>query len=623
MTSFPRRGAAFLGLTIGCEKCHDHKFDPIPQRDYYRLTAVFAGVKHGERPLTVRLLTESERQEASNIGIEITRLTNQRGEIESAARERVRQSRSKTPISRPAVNARRNVDDFSPVPARFIRFTTLATGEGAEPDLDELQVYGPEPDQNLALASAGAKASASSLLPGYPIHQIPHLNDGKLGNDWSWISNEPGGGWAQIELPRVTLIRRVVWSRDGGDNPRFDDRLPMIYRIEASVDGATWTTVSTEAGRASAKEIVAYAAILAAMTPDEKTQRERIASELESLKKRAEELNPTQDAYIGQFSDPEPIYLLRRGDVMQRGEAVTPGALSQIKTVSADLLPNPAAPEPERRLALARWISDPRNPLPARVLVNRLWQYHFGRGLVSTPSDFGNNGDKPSHPELLDFLASDFLANGGRIKRLQRMMVLSYAYRQSSDATPQGMAKDAGNVLLWRMPLRRMEAEALRDAILLTSGKLDTRRGGPGYPLFQYRVVNVAIYEPLENYAPETWRRSVYQQSARAIRDPLLGAFDCPESSQRAPRRESTTTALQSLALLNGSFTTQQSHFFAERVRKQVGESPTEQVRYAFAIAFGRAPTPLERNGALTLVKSGSLEDLCRALLNANEFLYY
>lgn len=615
-------GAAFLGLTIGCAKCHDHKFDPIPQRDYYRLTAVFAGVRHGERPLTVRRLTDAEKQESATLRNQITRLGNQEGEIESAARARVQQKRSSIPITRPAVNARRNVDDFAPVAARFVRFTIVATNDGAEPDLDELQVYGEDEDKNLALASSGAKATASSLLPGYPIHQIPHLNDGKQGNNWSWISNERGTGWAQIELPETATVRRVVWSRDGGENPRFDDRLTTNYRIEVSTDGTNWTVASTEKGRASVANIP-YADILAELTPEEKTQLERIKSELERSEKRAEELSPTRNAYIGDFSQPDPTFVLRRGDVMQREEPVTPGGLSQIKTLSPDLLKNSNAPEPERRLALARWISDPRNPLTARVLVNRLWQYHFGRGLVSTPSDFGHNGEKPSHPELLDYLASDFLANGGRIKRLHRMMVLSYTYRQSSNATTQGMAKDAGNVLLWRMPLRRMEAEALRDAILLTSGKLDRRRGGTGYPLFQYRIVNVAIYEPLEAYGPETWRRSVYQQSARAIRDPLLGAFDCPESSQRAPRRESTTTALQSLALLNGAFITQQSDFFANRIRTKAGTSPTAQVRSAFQLAFGRSPTPTEQSGALALLQSSNLSDLCRALLNANEFLYY
>lgn len=616
-------GAAFLGLTIGCAKCHDHKFDPIPQRDYYRLTAVFAGVRHGERPLTVRHLTEPEKQEAQAVGVRLQQIANEKGELEASARTLVLQRRGKTTFTRPAVNARRNVDDFAPVNAKFVRFTILATNDGTEPGLDEVQVYGAADDKNFALASLGAKATASSVLPGFTIHQIPHLNDGILGNEHSWISNEKGAGWVQIELPASATVRRVVWSRDGGDNPRFDDRLPTSYRIEVSTNGKAWHTVSTEAGRAPATEIVAYADVLAAMTPEQQGQLKRLNEERETLTKRAEELSPTRDAYIGQFTQPEPIYLLRRGDVMQRGDEVTPGALSQIKTLAPDLLTDIHAPEPERRLALARWIANPQNPLTARVLVNRLWQYHFGRGLVSTPSDFGHNGDTPSHPELLDWLAARFVASGWRLKALHRLMVTSYAYRQASEANAKGMATDAGNVLLWRMPLRRMEGEALRDAILATSGKLDRRMGGPGYPLFQYKVVNVALYDTLETYGPETWRRGVYQQAARAIRDPLLGAFDCPESSVRAPRRESTTTALQSLALLNGPFITQQAGFFAERVHREAGPNRTKQVQSAFTLAFGRTPTLTEQTAAVALVNAGGLPDLCRALLNANEFLYY
>lgn len=616
-------GAAFLGLTIGCAKCHDHKFDPIPQRDYYRLTAVFAGVRHGERPLTVRRLTGKEQQEAQSVRTRLQQIANEKGDIETTARALVLQRHGKTPATRPAVNARRNVDDFAPVTAKFVRFTILATVDGAEPGLDELQVYGEASDKNLALAANGAKATASSLLPNFPIHQIAHLNDGILGNDHSWISNEAGKGWAQIELPAQASVRRVVWSRDGGDNPRFDDRLAVAYRIEVSLDGKNWQTVSTEAGRTPANEIVAYADILAAITPEQQTQIKRLNAERETLTKRAEELSPTRNAYIGQFTAPEPVYLLRRGDVMQRGDPVTPGALSQIKTLSPDLLSDENAPEPERRLALARWIASPQNPLTARVLVNRLWQYHFGRGLVSTPSDFGHNGEKPSHPELLDWLATEFMADGWRLKALHRLMVTSYAYQQASEANAKGMATDAGNVLLWRMPLRRMEGEALRDAILATSGKLDRRMGGPGYPLFQYKVVNVAIYATLEDYGPTTWRRGVYQQAARAIRDLLLGAFDCPESSVRTPRRESTTTALQSLALLNGPFITQQAGFFAERVRRQASQDRAKQVESAFQLAFGRSPTPTEQSDAVALVKAVGLPDLCRVLFNANEFLYY
>lgn len=530
-------GEAFLGLTVGCAKCHDHKFDPIPQRDYYRLAAVFAGVRHGERTLGA-----------------------------------------------PAGNGSRRLEQFDPVRARFIRFTITATSDGAEPCLDELEVYGSEGDRNLALASNGAKATASSLLPGYPIHQIPHLNDGGLGNDRSWISSERGKGWAQIELPAPALVSRVIWSRDGSPTPRFRDRVPTAYRVEVSEDGAAWKTVAqNRPGPATA-------------------------------------VGPGMPVFAGQFGKPDPVHFLTRGDVMQRGEELQPGALSRLPALPADLS---AKTEPERRLALASWLTDPRNPLTSRVLVNRIWHYHFGRGLVGTPSDFGHNGEKPSHPELLDWLAANLMDHGWKLKRLHRLIVTSYAYRQSSEADPKRQAIDAGNQFLWRMPLRRLEAEAVRDAVLTTSGKLDRRMGGPGYPLFKYRVVNVAIYEPLEEFGPETWRRGVYRQAARAIRDDLLGSLDCPESSQRTPRRESTTTALQALSLLNGSFMNQQAGFLAERVRKEAGDTPQAQVNRGFRLAFGRSPNAQEGAAGVELVRKHGLEALCRALLNANEFLYY
>jgi len=185
------------------------------------------------------------------------------------------------------------------------------------------------------------------------------------------------------------------------------------------------------------------------------------------------------------------------------------------------------------------------------------------------------------------------------------------------------MAMDAGNRLLWRMPLRRLEAEAVRDSILAVSGKLDRRMGGPSFQLYKYRTVNVAIYEPLEEYGPETWRRSVYSQAARAIRDDLLGAFDCPESSQRAPRRESTTTPLQALTLLNGPFALQQAGFMAARIRREAGEAPEAQVTRAFQLAFNRPPTAAELAETVPLLQKRGLANLCRVLMNANEFLYY
>jgi hypothetical protein len=328
-------------------------------------------------------------------------------------------------------------------------------------------------------------------------------------------------------------------------------------------------------------------------------------------------------AYIGQLTAPEPIFLLKRGDVMQRSEPMSPGALSRLPGLSPELAVDPRLGEAGRRLALARWITDPKNPLTARVLVNRLWQYHFERGMVGTPSDFGRNGEPPSHPELLDWLARDLVAGGWQLKRLHRLMVTSYTYRQASGANDAGLAGDAGNRLLWRMPLRRLEAEVVRDAILAVSGNLDRRMSGPGYRLFKYHVVNVGIYEPLEDQGPPTWRRGVYQQAARAVRDNLLASFDCPECAQRAPRRDVTTTPLQALSLLNGPFAVRQAEAFARRLEREAGTRPEAQVDRAFRLAFGRPPADSERAAARELVAHRGLAALCRALFNANEFLYY
>jgi hypothetical protein len=613
-------GAAFLGLTVGCAKCHDHKFDPIPQRDFYRLAACFAGVRHGERPLFPK--TAAQTQEMEALADKISAANDAINAIESEARTSALKQRGAV-AARPPVNARRNEDSFPAQDARFIRFTITATRDGAEPCVDELQVFGPDSPDNLALVSRGGKATASSLLPGFAEHRVGHLNDGKFGNEFSWISSTRGTGWAQIELPRAATIDRVVWGRDGAEIPRFDDRLPVAYRIEISLDGTAWKAVSTEAGRAGSNDYIHPDELARVMTEAQRKQRDTLKADLARLKDQYFKLNNAGNAYVGQFNSPDPIFLLRRGDVMQRGDVVLPGPLSRYTAVATDFDRVDDKPEPERRLALARWIADAKNPLTARVMVNRIWQGHFGRGIVGTPSDFGRNGERPTHPELLDWLASSFVENGWSMKKLHRLIVTSYTYRQSSAANPRGMAVDAGNQLLWRAPLRRMEAEAIRDSILQTSGKLDRRMGGPSYLLYKYRVVNIAIFEPMEQYGPETWRRSVYQQAARGIHDELLSTFDCPESSQRAPKRDSTTTALQSLAMLNGPFMLQQAAFLAERVKADAGADTGTQIRRAFVLAFGRAPRADEVTGAAALMRDAGLPALCRALMNANEFLYY
>ncbi len=614
-------GAAFLGLTVGCARCHEHKFDPIPQKDYYRLAAVFAGVRHGERELGASN-REKDSQRIGEMQREIRVLRGKITDLDSQARLAVLKSQGKDVAPRPAVNPRRNSEDFPALSARFVRFTVLATRDNTEPCLDELEVYGPARTDNLALARHGAKASASSLLPGYPIHQIHHLNDGKHGNDHSWISNERGKGWAQIELLRPAAMSRIVWSRDGGEPPRYNDRLPVAYKVEVSLDAKSWRTLATGEDRAIAPEAIPAENLLKMLTDKQRRQRDQWNRELESLQARLAGQS-SRKAYIGLFTAPDTIHLLRRGDVMQKREVVPAGALTQVRGVPGELPVDPKLGEPSRRLAMARWIADPRNPLTARVLVNRVWQHHFGRGLVATSSDFGNNGTPPTHPELLDWLARYFMDNGWRLKPLHRLIVTSHVYRQTSAIHEKGQAVDAGNQYLWRAPLRRLEAETLRDAILQTSGQLDRRMGGPSFALFKYRVVNVAIYEPLEEFGPQTFRRGVYSLAARSIRDDLMGSFDCPECSQRAPKRDVTTTPLQALSLLNGPFAIQQVGVFSRRVRQDAGENADAQVIRAFRLAFGRPPMVSERQAAVDLINRRGLPALCRALLNANEFLYY
>ena len=280
------------------------------------------------------------------------------------------------------------------------------------------------------------------------------------------------------------------------------------------------------------------------------------------------------------------------------------------------------APEQQRRSALAKWITDPKQPLTARVLVNRLWHYHFGTGIVATPSDFGHNGARPSHPDLLDWLAAEFVEHGWSQKHIHRLIVTSATYRQASTANPRGMVTDASARLLWRFPPRRLEAEALRDAVLAVSGNLDPRMGGPGFDLFEPNTNYVKVYTPKKTFGPAEWRRMIYQSKPRMQLDDVFGSFDCPDAGQIAPRRTRSTTALQALNLLNSSFLMQQSAIFAERLKREAGNDVAMQVRRGFRLAFQREATAAEVIAATKLVREYGLAAFCRALLNANEFLY-
>jgi Protein of unknown function (DUF1549)/Protein of unknown function (DUF1553)/Planctomycete cytochrome C len=586
---------AFLGLTAGCARCHDHKFDPITQRDFYALEAVFAGVDHGERALR-RGTSEEQRRELLAVRARLNELDRQLDVAEPEASPAANGMATRAPV-----NARRNVEHFARTEARFVRFTIEATNNGAQPCIDEIEIYSSaESETNLALASAGAKATASSELPNFTIHKIGHVNDGQFGNGRSWISNEAGRGWVQIELPKPAQIGRIIWGRDREE--KFADRLPTRYRIEVSGDGKVWRAVAGSWDRGPS------------FKPSE-TVKSQFARRAE-LATRIATLEKPLTAYVGSFHTPDPTYLLNRGDVMQRGEVVTPRAIGGI---GRSLNLSSASTDSERRIALADWISDGANPLPARVMVNRLWHHHFGRGLVRTPSDFGFNGDRPSHPELLDWLAAEFRTNGGRIKPLHRLIVLSKTYRQSSYIGSANAKADADNRLLSRFPSRRIEAEAVRDNIVRTAGALVRSSGGPGYDLWTYSNY-VTVFAQKKLLGPDEFRRMVYQFKPRTQQDGTFGAFDCPDATGVVPRRQISTTALQALNLFNDEFMFDQADRFANQLRATKSDE-AGQVSEGFRFAFQRQPSPIEAESALRLVRTVGLATFCRMLLNTNEFV--
>ena len=608
-------GQTFLGLSVGCARCHDHKFDPILQRDYYAMQAFVAGVEYEDRELHTPE-AEARKVEAQAWQERVAKIDTQLGRMSPLARPAadVAQRESTAAALRPPVNARANTDRFAPVPAKRVRFTIRATNN-LEPCIDELEVFDMA-GTNIALASAGATVTSSGDTVVADRHELRQIHDGQYGNSRSWMSNETGRGWVVIEFPQERTIDRVVWGRDR--EGKFADRLATSYVVEVAAAGGEWRAVADSSDRAAAAPgDPAPAFSTAGLSDAEAREATDLMNEKKSLEGKIRSATEGRIAFAGKFRAPDKIHLLNRGDPEQPKDEVVPAVLSALGDLK---LPADTA-EQQRRRALADWIASPQNPLTARVMVNRIWQGHFGTGLVETPSDFGRNGTKPSHPELLDWLAQEFIRSGWSVKHMHRLIVLSATYRQTAAANPIASEKDADARLLWRFPSHRLEAEIIRDAMLAVSGTLDLKMYGRGFDLFDQRG-GLSGFKPVESFTGDGLRRMIYAHKVRREREAVFGAFDCPDAGQSTARRRESTTPIQALNLFNSRFTLDASAALAARVKRETGDDRAKQIQRAYQLTLSREPSADELRNAEPVVSEHGLATLCRALFNSNEFLF-
>jgi len=622
-------GSAFLGLTINCARCHNHKFDPIPTEDYYRIKSVFEGVKHGPRVLATAEQRKQFDDATKPLNEERARLVAEKAKVDKDIAERIKQAEV-TATTRPAPSPRQTDETFAPIQARHVRFNFLATtssaANGIGGKLEEVQVWSGE--RNVALASKGAKAEGTKSREAKDFdnaYDVNLVNDGKFGARW-FIGNpaQLTITFAQTEtIDRVTLFNNYT----GPDDRVIAGATPFVteYEVFTSLDGKEWKKAADSFDRKPFDKALADLRISRRITTDEDRKQlaefNKLIAQVDA-KLRAIPALPT--VWVGNITQPkDPTVVQKGGDPMKPGDIVKPSSLNVLERVTKSYELDAKAPESERRLALAKWIVSDENPLSARVLVNRVWHYHFGTGIVDTPGDFGFLGGQPTHPELLDYLAHRLHANGWKLKALHREILLSQTYQQSADFRESAARVDKDARFLWRFPPRRLGAEEVRDTMLAVTGKLDERMGGPGFRLYDYKSDNVSTYSALDKVGPETYRRAVYHQSARASVVDVLSDFDLPDNAFGVPRRANTTTPLQALTMLNHSFTLDMATALANRVEKETGkEDATKQVQRANTLAFQRQPSKSELTAATALITKHGLNAFCRALLNANELIY-
>jgi cytochrome c553 len=586
-------GSSMMGVTMGCARCHNHKFDPVSIADYYSMAAVFNDIEYDHR---VPKWEDGDPRMVADREVKALLAKERAGFGEWG-------------------DWTENWVDH--LKAQFPAKTTKSIRFNFKPGnltLDEIQLFdAADSEENLALKK-GVVVTTSKLEES--ITKPPFfLVDNRLDNFFVWKHEKGQSGeskpWVRIDMPKETTLARAdlsvnrlahyAWQfmiNKAGDE--IKGAIPKgLVSIEILNELGNWETVFRSGNEGRSNEY-----------------RNRV-NRINALAIRHVDEGPAP-IFAGKLIEPTPMHVMHRGSPLSPKAEVAPMGL---EVLDGDFGHSSDTSGPERRVAFANWLTQSQNPLTARVMVNRLWYHVFGAGIVTTPGDFGFAGGIPSHPELLDWLASDFIDEEWSVKTILRKIVTTDAFKRSSAPSEEWLAVDADAKLLWRFPPRWLEAEVLRDSILVSSGAIDLKLGGLGYHIYKPKI-RYDQWKVVDNSGPHTWRRMLYQQRMRRVDDQMFTAFDFPSCAQVQSKRPRSTTPLQALNLMNGKLILEQAELLAERAIREGGDKLEDQLKLMFKLTLGREPKDDELTVAADLATNTELSSVGRMLFNLNEFFY-
>lgn len=661
---------SLLSLTVQCAQCHDHKFDPIAQADYYSLQAVFAGVDRAERPY---FATGQEQERYENLHqsqLQLMRSVQKLDKLiqEQAGNElqkwddRIASAQKALKEAKPAQFGYHSGIETNPFVEKWVQLNFLESVEITKillaPCSDDFNQigdgFGFPPRYKIEISDAADFSRNVTVIKDYTQRDQP--NPGIQAQEFEFpdkIQAKYLRLTATKLAPRlndfILAIAEVAVIDSSGKNIAKNATVSALDSIEAPprwqkanlIDGISPKPLATLPQSEESPEYLEQqkqewlsrkvSPELLSQLAKQKDELRSVEVQLNSIPKSgfvfAATVHHGSGAFLGTGPSggiPRQIFRLNRGDVNQPREEMQPGAIESLKFTDFQLQSSHSDDESARRAALAKWMTHSENPLLWRSIVNRVWQYHFGRGLVDTPGDFGHMGGKPSHPELLDYLAKTFRDGGGKLKSLNYLIATSATYRQQSKGNPVNAEKDSENVYLWRQNRRKLEAEAVRDSILAVAGRLDRTMGGPS---FQDFVITHPEHSPHFEYDkadpnnPALHRRSIYRFIVRSQPQPFLTTMDCADPSIRVDKRNESVSAAQALAQWNDALVLSMSNDLGNWTEAQPG-SVSKKVSAAFEKCLSRHPTPVELKALVSYSEQFGYSALGRLLMNLNEFSF-